>query len=62
MGTVLGGAGGGGRGGRNCPFDCGAVTLSAFFFPFGVLERKMLGNCVESWSLPSFLFIRQTPG
>ena len=29
-------------------FDCGAVTLSAPFFPFGVLERKVLGNCIDS--------------
>ena len=29
-------------------FDCGAVTLSASFFPFGVLERNMLGNCIDS--------------
>ena len=27
-------------------FDCGAVTLSASFF--GVLERKVLGNCIDS--------------
>ena len=52
-----------GVGAGNCPFGfalavfyCGAVTLSASFFPFGVLERKVLGNCIDSWSLPSFLF------
>ena len=28
-------------------FDCGAVTVSASFFPFGVLERKLLGNCID---------------
>ena len=40
--------------GRNCPlpfclqcFDCDAVTLSASF-PFGVLEREVLGNCIDS--------------
>ena len=52
----------GGGGVRNCPFgflrfDCGAVTLSASFFPFGVLERKVLGSCIDFRSLPSFLFI-----
>ena len=39
-------------------FDCGAVTLSASFFPSGVLEGKVLGNCIDSWSLPSFLFFK----
>ena len=29
-------------------FDCGAVTLSASFFPFGVFERKLLGSCIDS--------------
>ena len=29
-------------------FDCGAVTLSASFFPFGVLKLKVLGNCIDS--------------
>ena len=29
-------------------FYCGAVTLSASFFPFGVYERKVLGNCIDS--------------
>ena len=29
-------------------FYCGAVTLSASFFPFNVLERKVLGNCTDS--------------
>ena len=29
-------------------FDCCAVTLTASFFPFGVLERKVLGNCICS--------------
>ena len=28
-------------------FDCGAVALSAFFFPFGVLEEKVLGICTD---------------
>ena len=28
--------------------DCSAVTLSASFFPFGVLERKVLGICIDS--------------
>ena len=27
--------------------DCGVVTLSASFFPFGVLELKVLGNCIS---------------
>ena len=27
-------------------------------FPIGVLELKMLGNCIEFWSLPSFLFAK----
>ena len=27
-------------------FDCGAITVSASFFPFGVLELKVLGNCI----------------
>ena len=26
------------------------------FFPFGVLERKVLGNRIDSWLLPFFLF------
>ena len=40
-------------------FDYGAVALSAsfFFFPFGVLERKVVGNCIDSWLLPSFLLL-----
>ena len=38
-------------------FECGAVTLSASFFPFGILERKVLGNCIDSLSLPSFLVL-----
>ena len=29
-------------------FDCGAITLSASFFHSGVLERKVLGNCIDS--------------
>ena len=29
-------------------FDCDAVTLSAFFFRFGALERKVLGICIHS--------------
>ena len=29
-------------------FDCGAVASSASFFSFGVLERKVLGNCIDS--------------
>ena len=37
-------------------FDCGVVTLNASFFLFGVLERKVLGNCTDSYSLLSFLF------
>ena len=52
---------------RNCPFGfllvvflflCGAVALSASFFPFGVLYLSclVLGNCIDSGSLPSFLF------
>ena len=28
--------------------NCGAVTLSASFFPFGVLEWKVFGNCIDS--------------
>ena len=32
------------------------IPLSMSFFPFGVLERKLLGNWIDSWSLPSFLF------
>ena len=46
---------------RNCPLDfllvvwLWSVTLSASFFPFGVLEQ-VFGNCIESWSLRSFLF------
>ena len=30
-------------------FDCGAVALSVSFFYFGVLERKMLGYCINFW-------------
>ena len=44
-----------------CNDDCAAVTLSASFFPFGVLERKVLGNCIDSWSLPSFQLIIMMP-
>ena len=29
-------------------FYCGAVTLSTSFFSFDVLERKVLGNCIDS--------------
>ena len=28
-------------------FDCGVVALSAPFFPFGVLERNVLGTCID---------------
>ena len=70
LGREWGGGGGGGeRGGGGCGlwlwhslnfsltfFDCGAAAFSASFFPFGVLERKVIGNCIDSWSLPSFLF------
>ena len=39
-------------------FDCGAIALSVSFFPYCVLDgSKVLGNCIDSWSLPSFLFI-----
>ena len=29
-------------------FDWGAVTLSASYFPCGVLERRVLGICIDS--------------
>ena len=29
-------------------FDCGVVALSASFLYFGVFERKVLGNCIDS--------------
>ena len=32
------------------------VPLVCASLSFGVLERKVLGNCIESYSLPSFLF------
>ena len=35
-------------------FDCDVVTLSASFFPLGILERKALGNCIDFWSLLPF--------
>ena len=54
--------------GRNCPFG---FLLVVFFlwcryfkrvlFPFDVLERKVLGYCIKSRSLPSCLFVEQTP-
>ena len=36
-------------------FDCGAITLSASFCPFGVLERKVLGHYIDSRSVLLFL-------
>ena len=40
----------------SCKLVSIGVTLSVFFFPFGILKRKVLGNCIDSCSLPSFLF------
>ena len=37
--------------------DCEAVALSASF-PFGALKQKVLGNCIDSGSLRSFLSIQ----
>ena len=31
-------------------FDCGVFALSGSFFPFDVLQRKLLGNCIDSFN------------